>query len=172
MAGNCFLADFNLHSMGALWSSKSNEWCVFARSSVTNAYLRDPLWTLAPGDCAEACGAFKHEVYKFALHHRDYRSHKSIYLYTGQWRIAKCERVRTEAISKCDSDITPRPIEILVTFRTAELAARWDDTVEKLPPRRWGIQTKRFDATFTKVDGVFFERRYVHLSCSNVGGPI
>jgi hypothetical protein len=90
---------------------------IWSREKSTDAYAQ--LFTVEDG--ANPLSRFKHEVYAYALN-KKHANKKSLYLYCGYARVAKCSR-------SVESDVP----YITVEFGTPDYAAMWDECREQIP---------------------------------------
>lgn len=109
-----------------------NTFYIYSRSKADDSYKL--ISTLE--DTANPMSRFKHEVYAYALK-KKHKEQKSLYLYCGYARVAKC--IRTE-----ESDVP----YITITFGSVEYADHWDRCREQIP--KVNKDMNWLQATFTK----------------------
>ena len=116
---------------------------VYERSSETNQYANEPSWST--DDEQNVFAFFKHEVMLHGIRHIAHRDAKCIYLYQGPFRIVRCERTDDG---------------IVIDFRSEEALERFVDTIEKLPPSRWGLRRREFASQYETPEVLGFQVRY------------
>jgi hypothetical protein len=100
---------------------------------------------------------FKHETFAFALK-RKHQKMKSLYLYCGYNRIAKCGRETAQQVPY-----------IIVDFSTAEAAMEWDKCQEQIPKVYLDLQwlENSFSKEYVEITGNdVFKRRYQNYKLS------
>ena len=110
-------------------------WYLYRRCLSSDSWVQAPLQCWPGTSMEDALKQFKHEVYTFALgRHKEYEDTKSIYLYQGTTRIAKCHL-----------DPETRQLEVWSTA-----IREWLASEEKLAPQRYPVYEKVFFQKYVK----------------------